>query len=275
MEKRERYKDAYKPGISIIVPTFKKEYISNIFLNYATSNYPLKELIIVVNNDKISLLEYEVWACKFKEVKVYRLSENYTLGECLNYGVSQAKYDYIARMDDDDYYGINYLIDLMQVFICKDGQVTGKNPIFIYFEEAKSLYTLNHSNLVMGATFLIKKEVFNKVKFRSLNYREDYYFLYDCINAGIRIIPSDIYNFIYMRHLRAENHTFRMSSKDMISIYNMKHVFFQSNLRSLLIFVQRDAAFHILFLHSLKVHCDCELRKSYRNCLSSFHFAVI
>ena len=41
-------------------------------------------------------------------VRVYQLHEKATLGDCLNYGVIKSKYDIIAKLDDDDYYGPNY-----------------------------------------------------------------------------------------------------------------------------------------------------------------------
>jgi hypothetical protein len=224
IQAREKYKETCKQGISIVVPTFKEKYISNIFLNYATSNYLAKELIIILNNNKLSLLQYQSWAYKFENIRLYQLDDSYSLGECLNFGINQAKYNYIARMDDDDYYGPNYLTDLMHVFNSTDAQITGKNPVFVYFEDIKSLYAFNHRNLIMGGTFLFKKEVFDKIRFRNISYREDYYFLLDCVNAGIKVYPSDIYNFIYMRHFNAKDHTFRISSEDFIHVYDTKKI---------------------------------------------------
>lgn len=205
IQTREKYKETCKQGISIVVPTFKEEYISNIFLNYVASNYLVKELIIILNNNKLNLFQYRSWANKYENVKLYQLNDSYSLGECLNFGIRQAKYNYIARMDDDDYYGPNYLTDLMCVFNFTDAQVTGKNPVFVYFEDIKSLYAFNHRNLLMGGTLLFKKEILDKIRFRNLSYREDYYFQLDCINAGIKIYPSDMYNFIYMRHFNEKN----------------------------------------------------------------------
>lgn len=221
---REKYKNVYKPGVSIIVPTFKKNYMNNIFSNYDRSEYPVKELIIILNNNVLDISHYQEAGDKYKDVKVICVDEKCTLGECLNIGISNSKYNYIARMDDDDYYGPHYLTDTMNVFNYSDVQMTGKNPVFVYLEENKSLYLFKHTNPVIGATFLFKKDVFEKVKFRNLNFREDFYFLYDCCREGIKIYPSDKYNYVYMRHINLKDHTFRCPSEYLIKIYDIKKV---------------------------------------------------
>jgi len=221
---RKNYAGDFKPGVSIIVPTFKSRYISNIFENYASSSYPLKELILILNNNKLDLAKYYSWASEFENIKMFQLDEKYTLGECLNFGIDNSKYNYISKMDDDDYYAPNYLTDLMNVFNYTDAQVTGKQHIFVYFEDNSSIYMFNHINRVMGATLLFKKDVFQKIRFRKLNFKEDFYFISDCINAGIKIYPSDRYNYIYIRHSNLRDHTLKMSSDVFIETFNPQKV---------------------------------------------------
>lgn len=223
-QSRHIYNDTFRPGVSIIVPTFKSKYINNIFNNYARSNYPVKELIIVLNSFELDITEYQYLASGYDDIKILKLGEKYSLGQCLNIGIDHSKYDYISRMDDDDFYGPDYLTDLMNVFNYMDAQMTGKNPVFVYFEDNKSLYLLNHINPVMGATFLFKKEVYEKVRFRNLNFREDYFFLSDCIKAGIKVYPSDKYNYVYVRHSNLQNHTFRQPSEDFIQTYDLQKI---------------------------------------------------
>lgn len=223
-QSREKYHNYSKPGVSVIVPTFKRRYITNILENYLRSSYPVKELIIILNNNELDPKEYLSLAFGLENVKVLQLDEKFTLGRCLNFGVNNSKYDYISRMDDDDYYGPNYLTGLMNVFNYTDAQMTGKNPVFVYFENNSSLYLLNHDNPVMGGTFVFKKEIFEKVRFRDMNFREDYYFLLDCISSGIKIHASDKFNYVYVRHSNLEDHTFRLPSDIFIRTYDVKKI---------------------------------------------------
>ena len=188
---RQKLMNFYKPGVSIIMSTNKNKYLNDIYNNFVRSDYKTKELIIIINNNKISKEDYENKFKDFNNVSIYQLDENITLGECLNFGINRAKYDYIAKMDDDDYYGANYLLDLMNVFEYTDADVVGKNAIFIYFEEFNILaldsnfIENKYTKSLAGATLLIKKSVFKEIKFKNINVGEDTFF---CMIAMLKVL---------------------------------------------------------------------------------------
>ncbi|WML35834.1 glycosyltransferase family 2 protein [Clostridium sp. OS1-26] len=225
---REKCSKTSQPEVSIIVPTSKAKYIDNIFTNYTRFNYPYRELIIILNNNKLNMKDYKIKAEGLKGVRIFQLDERCTLGECLNFGIKQSKYNYISKMDDDDYYGENYLTDLMNVFKYTDAQVTGKTTRFIYFEDNNTLgiFSPNYENRyvpsnIAGGTLTFKKEIFEKVKFRSVNISEDSYFLIACNNAGIKIFSADKYNYVYMRHKNLYEHTWKARSEKFMK-YSIK-----------------------------------------------------
>lgn len=221
---REQFLNTPSPGVSIILPTSKKKYVDNIFYNYKRVNYPEKELIIIINNNSLDINSYKAKARNLENIRIYQLDESCTLGECLNFGVLNSKFDYISKMDDDDYYGPNYLIDSMNVFKYTDAKVTGKTTRFIYFESSKTLaiWTIDNKNCsyifyphVSGGTILFKKEVSEKLKFRNLNVGEDYHFLQDCSDRGIKTYSSDKYNYIYFKHIYPQDHTWISTEEEL------------------------------------------------------------
>lgn len=220
---REMCSKTSQPGISIIVPTSKIKYIDNIFTNYKRFSYVNKELIIILNNNNMDMEEYIIRAEKFKDARVYQLDEKYTLGECLNYGIEQSRYDYVSKMDDDDYYGDNYLTDIMNAFKYTEAQVVGKAARFVYYEESKILtmdntyYQNKYVSWLAGGTITAKKEIFNKVKFRNINCGEDNWFIKDCNSIGMNVYAADKYNYVYMRHENLDDHTYKINSEDLIS----------------------------------------------------------
>ncbi|AGY78215.1 glycosyltransferase [Clostridium autoethanogenum] len=222
---RKKYSKTLQPGVSIITPTNKFQHIDNIFLNYGRLDYKNKELIIILNNNNLDIKDYEAKSRTLKGVKIFKLDDNCTLGECLNFGIGQSKYDYISKMDDDDYYGVNYLTDLMNVFKYTDAQITGKCSRFIYFKENNELgiFLPNFENqftrTVAGGTILFKKEIFEKVKFKKVTVGEDNFFLDDCLKAGIKMFSSDKYNYVYMRNRNLNDHTWRISQQDLFAEY--------------------------------------------------------
>lgn len=220
---REKCNKTPHPGVSIIVSTNKQKYMDNIFTSYAKFNYPYKELIIILNGNKLNIKDYKIKATGLKDIRVFQLDDNCTLGECLNFGIRKSNHNYISKIDDDDYYGANYLIDLMNVFKYTDAQVTGKASRFIYFEVNNSLnifspnYENRYVNNLAGGTILFKKEIFEKVKFRSVNISEDSHFLIDCNNIGIKIFSADKYNYVYMRHRNLYEHTWKSNFEEFMS----------------------------------------------------------
>jgi cellulose synthase/poly-beta-1,6-N-acetylglucosamine synthase-like glycosyltransferase len=225
---RERCSKTSQPGVSIIASTSKLKYINNIFANYARLDYPNKELIIILNNNKFNIDDYKRQSQDSQDIEIFQLDEKYTLGECLNFGIEHSKYNYVSKMDDDDYYGSYYLTDLMNVFKYTDAQITGKTTCFVYFQNNNSLgifmpnYENRYVNNLAGGTILFKKEVFEKVKFRNLNIGEDNCFLSDCIIAGLKIFSSDKYNYVYMRNKNLHEHTWQISEQQMLSNYVTK-----------------------------------------------------
>lgn len=221
---REKYSKTPRPGVSIITPTNKPIYIDNILNNFINSRYLYKELIIILNNNNMNIDYYKIKTEWLKHISIFQLDERNTLGDCLNYGIAQARYDYITKMDDDDYYGPNYLIDLMNVFKYTDAEVVGKLSCFIYFEDNNTLYarqseyTHQYVKSLNGSNLLVKKEVFNKVKFNSLTLGEDTQFLVDCENIGIKIYAADRFNYVCIRNKDLQNHTWKAESEALKSV---------------------------------------------------------
>lgn len=221
---REKFSTITKPGVSIITPTNKRKYIHNIFNNYARLEYTCKELIIILNSNELNEEDYKSKSIALKNVRIFQLDESYTLGQCLNFGIEHSRYNYISKMDDDDYYCANYLVDLMNVFAYTDAQITGKMSSFVYFEDSNALYIREPNNqfryvdVITGSTILAKKEIFQKIQFQHLIVGEDSRFLIDCQSAGIKIYAADKFNYVCMRHKNLQEHTWRMSSEDLMSI---------------------------------------------------------
>jgi hypothetical protein len=220
---REKCTKTSNLGVSVITATNKYKYMDNIFMNYAAFNYQCKQLIIVLNNNNLDIKSYKMRARNLRNVEVFQVDEKVTLGECLNFAVERSKYDYISKMDDDDYYGSNYLIDLMNAFKYTNAQVIGKTSIFIYFKDYNKLGVLSpgyenkyvYENIA-GGTLTFKREILKKVKFENLNSSEDTNFLRDCNSCGIRMFSSDKFNYVYIKHENLNEHTWKISTKELM-----------------------------------------------------------
>lgn len=206
-------------GMSVITCTKRDSYIKTVFRNYKRQKWDKKELIIIINNDDINMDKYLEMAKKFQSISVYRLPSSVSLGECLNFGVKKAKYEYVAKFDDDDYYAPYYLSDAIQTFHQTNADVIGKKCYFIWLSGKKVLVLRfpkrenKKVDILPGATLVIKKSVFEQVKFPDQTAGEDDRFCLDCKSKGLTLYSGGRYNFVAVRRKFSKDHTWIISEK--------------------------------------------------------------
>lgn len=210
------YTKMSKNKVSVIAPTNRAEFIDNIIYNYTNQSYEEKELIIIINKNDISINKVKEKVKNIKNVYIYKISEEKTLGECIEFAVEKSTYDYIAKFDDDDFYGKHYLEDMMNVFKFSDADIVGKKSIYIYYEASKTLEikypnTENkYIDFVSGATIVFTKNIFNKIGVESRNTGEDTSFINKCRSIGGKVYSSDRFNYIAVRRSDKSNHTWKI-----------------------------------------------------------------
>ena len=204
-------------GVSIITSTNRPHFFNNILTNYNNQLYPVKELIITLNKDSMELSKYRKIAKKYKNVSVYKIPENKSLGSCLNYAVSKTKYPFITKFDDDDFYSPFYLKGQMKALHRSNADVVGKRA-YLAFLEARKLLVLRFPkqqnkfvSLVAGGTILFKRHVFDRVRFPHVSLGEDISFLWRCRAKGYRIYAPTPFNYVQIRRKNKKSHTWQGS----------------------------------------------------------------
>jgi len=212
-------------GITVITSTNKPDFMRNLFMNYRSQRWGKKELIVILNNDSMNIEKYKHFSRAFDQVSIYQLPGKTPLGVCLNYGLRKAKYAYIAKFDDDDYYAPRYLAEAMWTFKHTGADIVGKNKFYMFFQGRKKLYlaTKPSKNSIAGATIMFKKKVFPSVKFSRLRVGSDMWFLRDCLRKGYKLRSSSQYYFAAIRRANQKTHTWKISHKT-YSIFNAKQI---------------------------------------------------
>ncbi|WP_248925760.1 glycosyltransferase [Paenibacillus hamazuiensis] len=222
MPANKSFKYAAK-GVSIITCTKRAEYIHNLFANYARQRWSRKELIVIINNDRIKIDPYREMARKYKNVSVYRLPGKVTLGSCMNFGVAKAKYGYIAKFDDDDFYSPRYLPESIRLMRRKKADLIGKRAHYVWLSGNRVLILRfpreEHKfvKILPGATLIFKKSVCNRVRFHNVNVGEDDQFCRDSKAKGYKIYSGGRFNFAAFRRKHSRNHTWIISEKTLLS----------------------------------------------------------
>ncbi len=201
-----------QPSVSVLMPTMRPENVSRCLENFSKQVYPRKELILILNNAEFDLDAIRKKAEGIPNVQALYVDGGTTLGDCLNRGISASSGDYVAKMDDDDYYGERYLSDSVLAASFSDAEVVGKGSFFMYFEDSDTTalaevareHTFTH--FVTGGTLFIRADVARKFPFDSISLREDTNFLHAAAQAGCRIYAADRFNFIRVRTERLSDH---------------------------------------------------------------------
>ena len=131
------------PKASIITPTYRKDMIDRCLKNFGRQTYPEKELLIVYNGDDFDTYQ-SLYRDKFREdVKLLNVPSELFAGGCLNQGILQSEGEYCFRMDDDDYYGPNYISDMIMQARSIRADLFGKPPVPLYSENSDEVFVRN------------------------------------------------------------------------------------------------------------------------------------
>jgi Glycosyl transferases group 1/Glycosyl transferase family 2/DUF based on E. rectale Gene description (DUF3880) len=216
-----------EPLVSIITCTRRPIMIDRIVENMTRQNHPNCELILVLQEFSSTQKDELIAKLKSKPSNIKRVevivndSPYVTLGERLNHALDNAKGEYIAKMDDDDFYFANYLSDMLIPFMFGDYGLVGKKELYMYLSDSSILinrfagYKHREVDFVAGATFIFKRSLFEKIKFPPKNQGEDTAFIEKIKAEGLKIYAADPFNFIVFRGKSSE-HTWRISEEDLL-----------------------------------------------------------
>ncbi|RCW45442.1 glycosyltransferase family 2 protein [Paenibacillus prosopidis] len=219
-------------GVTIITPTIRPEFIDQVFQNYAHQKWSKKELIIVINKNNVNINLYKNKAVDFADVSIYKLPESKKLGACLNYAISRAKYSYVAKFDDDDYYAPNYIPEAMNLFLSSDADVVGKRSFFFYFPHLSTLLLrksktppYSRCKKIAGATIMFHKRVFRRVQFAThVRQGSDVRFVSACLKNGYKLYTTSPYNFAAFRRTNRQSHTWKVSERSLFAGKNTSSI---------------------------------------------------
>lgn len=224
---------------AVIVPTIRSENLNSVIETFDNFSYENKELVIITHGfsapqDIVKIIDDRL------DVKLRSMPKSATLGDCLNFGVTVSDADIVMRMDDDDYYGSNYIVDIVRQLYVSDSSFLVKPRAPILFNDSDELLVRPNSPSMVycteddlkeyrlkfgGNSFSGKKEFFLRNKFSNDNYGA-------CDTATLRSLRcteeysfciGDHFNLIAVRSSDTSLHTWKINKKDLLKnslVYN-------------------------------------------------------
>ncbi|NBD22995.1 glycosyltransferase [Paenibacillus glycinis] len=207
--------------ITVIACTMRSSCIDNVFENYDRQLWKNKKMIIVLNNNKMDIAAYKERASQYPagEITVYQLPQKYRLGKCLNYAINKADNGFIAKFDDDDYYGPRFLREAARAIKRGKSSIVGKHTAYLYFKAKRALMVFRrggerkYKRKVKGGTLVFRKSVWRRVKFpANRKSGTDAKWLTRCVRRGYRVYSVSKRHYVCIRSKNWNSHTQKKST---------------------------------------------------------------
>jgi tetratricopeptide (TPR) repeat protein len=208
-----------KEKISVILVTMRPELLAAAYETFCAQDYPKKEFIVVVNRADFSGHKAYHEVASKDSVKFIDGGGERTLGSLFSLGVSKATGTIIAKMDDDDEYGANYLSTSVVPLLSGKANLSGKSTRFVYLEDNDSLYLrrlgfADHDSVrnISGSSMIIRKSLIENLGWPDLQSGEDSEFLVRAREAGERIASTSEFGYLVNRRKDISTHTWQSDS---------------------------------------------------------------
>ncbi len=194
------------------MPTRDRPLLLRMALDcYRHQTHPSRELIVVDDGERFPA---DAEAVAAVGGRVIRVPPGTPLGAKLNTGVSAARGPLCQKMDDDDFYGPDFLAAMASAW--EAGRIRVCKPTiafvmpFLFFEVARWEIRRSIGNNMPGATLLFAREDWEGRPFRAVRQDEDVWFLLDqTLTGSVRPVRA-LESFLAVRHdgaARERGHT--------------------------------------------------------------------
>lgn len=217
-----------RPTVSALVPTIRPQQLDDVFATVARQTGVRAQLVLLTHGFDVSATQVNDLKARhgLNDVVVLSANRDISLGECLNRCVAAAGGEVLAKMDDDDYYGPQYLSDQLFALDYSRADIVGKQAHYMHLLDSKAtILRFGHkehryTDFVMGPTIVAPKETFIANPFPELNLGEDTGFLRNGGKAGLQIYSADRFNFYQVRS--GNGHTWQVDDAELLATGSLK-----------------------------------------------------
>lgn len=212
--------DTRRPSrtVSAVVPTNRVHELDNVFANLGRQAHRDVELILVLHGLSVPDAKARAVDAGIENVQVIEADSALTLGACMNLGVDAAGGQFIAKMDDDNFYGKHYLTDLVAAFDYTDAGITGKWAHYVWLRSTGAVLLRTpkaehrYERLVQGGSIVLRADVARELRFGDhLPRGVDTDILNRAKAAGIKTYSADRFNYVSVRGADRHAHTWTIA----------------------------------------------------------------
>lgn len=205
---------AAAPQVSVLCVSNRPSRLAGIVANYQRQSVESRELVVVAHGDGFdeAVLERTLGAVPGGRWSL--APREWTLGRCLNDGLERCRARHVAKLDDDDLYGAEYLADALLSSMISGAAVTGKHSYVANLIGSDMVIVrfpgqeCRPSRYLAGGTLVLDREQLGDLAFPDLTIGEDQGLIREAWGAGLLVYSGDMFN--YVQH-RGDGNTWQAS----------------------------------------------------------------
>lgn len=205
-------------GVSAVISTNRAHELDTVAENMARQSLIDSgevQVVLVLHGLDVPVREVEA---RFRERGIEQLvvrtgDSALTLGACLNLGIDASDGSHIAKIDDDNYYGRHYLVDLVDALDHSGAGIAGKWAHYTWLRSTGAVILRfprsehRFERLVQGGSILMRGDVARGLRFSDLPRAVDTDLLNRASEAGVATYSSDRFNYVSIRGIDRHAHT--------------------------------------------------------------------
>ncbi|MAZ61680.1 MAG: hypothetical protein CMB18_00015 [Euryarchaeota archaeon] len=206
-----------EPSVSVVVATNRPDMTERIFNTVKQQDHKNLELVLALHGEGFedsypNFFESDIG------VTVLRYPKETIFGNVLSEASSAASGEWIAKMDDDDWYGEEHISDLLLAASYSDADLVGKGSEFVYLTEENLTIRRDlgdsevESRTIGGGAMLVKAEIFREINgWRELTRGVDTALIDDVVSNGGRVWRTHPFGYLLRR--TKSQHTWEVDDK--------------------------------------------------------------
>ena len=181
-------------------------------------------VVYVAHGDETSEAEVTALFSDFASFKFLRMvGDDKVLADGLNLALEHCETDLVAKVDDDDYYGPNYLLDSCLALSFSGAVLVGKASFFCYVESSDDFALrfpdkhYRYLSRVHGGTLVWSREMTQYQTFTQVRQGTDSYFIQGLKEKNLKVYSGDPFNFVHVRYASNNAHTWAIDDDEFLN----------------------------------------------------------
>lgn len=214
-------------AVTAICVSKRPKFTRNVASMMSKQTHKNLNFIYVAHGEQQDETEFNGAFSELENVSViFEPDSQITLGALLNRALDICKTDLVAKIDDDDFYGPNYIKRSLMALKFNGYEnvgIVGKGRAYCYVEglDQFAIRFQKHTENalrphVFGGTLFWSRTAVNDLRFQDLPRAIDVAFIKDALHSGTKLFSADRFDYVAVRHANVEDHTWKIGDEEFL-----------------------------------------------------------